>query len=331
MSVDEGRGAARFDSAAPAVDSYDRPAAEWLAEHLERGVLLAQGPMGSMPQAEVGASEVPPAYWNIAERSEVERIHALYRLLGADIAITNTFQASGPALARDGISETVERVNRPAVFCARRAAAPCTLGSMGPCGTDWTLVGDVGYRRALAAYREQARCLLEAGASGILLETFCSMRDIVPALAGVNDVLYGMPLLVSFAVDDDCDLLGDGLGIEAACLEALHSGASAVGVNCCSMLAATESVRRLARLTDKAIMVRPNAGAPHRADGGALSWDEDPVAFAEACAQWRADGARIVGACCGTGLRTLSAMAEVLESDHAPRGGRGARPKRPTP
>lgn len=295
-------------------ESYDRPSAEWLLEHLERGSLLAQGPMGSQLQSQVGAADIPPAYWNIAERAEVERIHALYRLLGADISITNTFQASAPALARDGIVEAADRVNRAAVSCARRAAAPVTLGSMGPCGVPWTLVGDDGYERARDAYREQARCLLESGASGILLETFCSVRDLAPALDGVGEVLDGMPLLVSFSVDDDCNLLGDGLNIEAACLEALHAGACAVGVNCCSLPAATESVRRLARLTDAAIMARPHSGFPHRDDDGLLVWDEDPAAFAEACVGWCADGARIVGACCGAGPRTLSAMAEALDA-----------------
>ncbi|MBS7157283.1 MAG: homocysteine S-methyltransferase family protein [Collinsella sp.] len=317
LFADGDRFVSGFESDRTDPSTYDRPAAEWLLEHLECGVLLVQGPMGSLLQSQVGAADIPAAYWNIAERAEVERIHRLYRLLGADIAITNTFQASGPALARDAIPESVERVNRAAVFCARRAAAPCTLGSMGPCGVEWTLAGDAGHAEAVGAYREQARSLLEAGASGILLETFCSMRDVVPALDGVGSVLYGMPLLVSFAVDDDCSLLGDGLSIEAACLEALHAGACAVGVNCCSIPAATESVRRLVRLTDRPIMVRPHAGMPRRTDEGELMWDENPAAFAEACELWCADGARIVGACCGAGPRTLSAMAEVIEDGRA--------------
>ena len=38
--------------------TYDRPAAEWLLEHLERGVLLAQGPMGSLLQSQIGRAHV---------------------------------------------------------------------------------------------------------------------------------------------------------------------------------------------------------------------------------------------------------------------------------
>ncbi len=293
-------------------EGYDRPGARWLERRISDGVLLVQGPMGSQLMSQVGAHDVPAAFWNVGEPQEVARLHALYRACGADAMLTNTFQASAPALARDGVTAPMRRVNREAVALARRAGAPCTLGSIGMCGIDWLVEDSAEYRAARAAYRDQARELLAAGVSGIMLETFTSTRALAPALEGALDAADGMPVLASFAIDDAGDLLGDGLNIEAACMFAQERGACSVGVNCCSVEAATAAVPRMVRAVPLPVSVRPNAGYPERADDGAPVWREQPEAFAAACPRWVADGARIVGSCCGAGPLTTCALSGVL-------------------
>lgn len=291
---------------------YNRARAASLIEALEAGTILAQGPMGSILMGELGAEEVPPAFWNLAEPQAVRRIHQLYVAAGAQMLITNTFQASEPALERDAIGPAMAEVNRAAVDNARAAHAAIVVGSIGPCGVSWTIEDSPAYRRARAAYRDQARALLVAGVDAILLETFCSVRDLTPALAGVADASCGMPMLVSFSIDDAGTLLGDGLSIEAAVLLAEKSGAAAVGVNCCSIDAATCAVPRMVRAARTPVMVRPNAGDPERDEEGCLRWDEDPGAFAEASRAWREAGARVIGACCGTTPVTTAALADAL-------------------
>ncbi len=306
-----GAGAMRprlFDSA-----GYDREGAAWLRERLGRDVLLMQGPMGTALMSQMGAEEVPAAYWNVADPQEVERLHWLYRTVGADIMLANTFQASEPALARDGIDAPMLEVNRAGVACAQRAGAPCTLGSVGPCGLDWEERETPAYREVRAAYREQAHALLSAGAHGLVLETFTSLHDVEPALVGAFDVADGMPVLASFAIDDDCLLLGDGSPIEDACALAARFDVAAVGVNCCSISAATAAVPRMVRAVRLPVAVRPNAGLPRRTDEGELAWDEDPAAFVAACARWCDDGAGIVGSCCGAGIMTTCELSGYLE------------------
>lgn len=292
---------------------YDRIGASWLTDRLGRFPLLMQGPMGSALMQYAGCEDVPAAYWNIAEPQEVIRLHSLYRAVGADIMLTNTFQASAPALARDGIGASMEDVNRAAVACAKRAGAPCVIGSMGPCGLSWEEPETSEFRAVRAAYREQAHALLDAGAHGILLETFTSLHDLQPALTGVMDVASGMPVLVSFAVDDECRLLGDGAELPRACKEASGYGVASVGVNCCSLAAANAAVPLMARAVDLPISVRPNAGAPHRDDEGALVWEDLTGRFADACARWCDDGASIVGGCCGTDVQVACVLSGCLE------------------
>lgn len=292
---------------------YDYAGAEWFKERLGKEVLLVQGPMGSELMQSALSQDVPAAYWNLADPETVERIHWLYRTVGADVMLTNTFQASAPALARDDIHADVARVNRSAVFRAKRAGAPCVLGSIGPCGLSWLKRGSDEYLDAVQAYRQQAIGLLGAGAHGVFLETFTSLRDLEPALLGALEVSEGLPVLVSFAIDDEANLLGDGQNIEAACMFAAKHGASSVGVNCCSLDAAQQVVGRMRRAVDLPISVRPNAGMPARSQDGAIRWTEDPEGFARACPGWIEAGATLVGSCCGAGVRTTSALASVLD------------------
>lgn len=299
-----------------ATDTYDRVGAERLLGLLSSGTLLAQGPMGSMLMSEFCAQDIPAAYWNVAEPQEVTRIHRLYMDAGAQVAITNTFQASAPALERDGIESSVKLVCAEAVACAHAAGARNVIGSVGPCGVDWFKEDSAEYRRARSAYREQLHALYAAGCQACMFETFTSIRDLEPAMAAAADVADGMPVFVSFAVDDAGELLGDGLNIEAAVLWAEKHGADGVGVNCCSIDAATACVPRMAHAACGYVMARPHAGIPSAGEDGSVSWDEDPEAFARASVSWARDGARLVGACCGATPASTCAMADALDRSH---------------
>lgn len=296
----------------PDTTYYNRAGAAEFMARLEREPLLMQGPMGSVLMADAGARDVPAAFWNLAEPQTVMHIHRLYEAAGAHILLTNTFQASHPALERDEIMPPMSEVNRAAVDNARAAHPQVLVGSMGPCGIDWTLPDSPEFRAARDAYRAQAHALLAAGVDALLLETFTSIRDVEPAIKGACDAADGMPVLVSFVVGEDANLLGDGLTIEGAVLYAEKHGARAVGVNCCSLEAATAAVPRMVRAARTPVMVRPNAGNPVEAEDGSLVWDERPERFAHACVEWLQAGARIVGGCCGTTARTTSALADVL-------------------
>ncbi len=292
---------------------YNRAGASELLQRLEDETLLVQGPMGSVLLSEPGAADIPPAFWNLAEPQTVARIHRLYEASGAQVMLTNTFQASGPALRRDGIARPMREVNRAAVDAGRAARPQFVAGSVGPCGLSWMREDSPEYRACRAAYRDQCHALLAAGVDALMLETFCSIRDLAPALGGALDCADGMPVLVSFAIDAEGNLLGDGLTIEGAIVYAERHGAAAVGVNCCALEAATRVLPRMVAAARTPVMVRPNAGDPVPAEDGSPVWHEDPEAFARACRAWRVGGARLVGACCGATARTTAAMADALE------------------
>ena len=273
---------------------YNRFGAEELTRRLSSETLLAQGPMGSVLLSEYDAADIPPAFWNLAEPQTVSRIHRLYVAAGAQVLITNTFQASSYALKHDQIAPSVAEVNRGAVDDARQAHPQLLLGSMGPIGIEWFAEDSVEYREIRGIAREQAHALLNAGVDGLLIETVTSIRNLQPTLAGARDAADGMPVLVSFVVDDKGDLLGDGLNIEAAVLYAEKHGANSVGVNCCSLAAANAAVPRMVASATTPVTVRPNVGDPVQTQDGPV-WHENPEAFARACIEWRHAGAAMVG------------------------------------
>ena len=236
---------------------YNRFGAEELTRRLSSETLLAQGPMGSVLLSEYDAADIPPAFWNLAEPQTVSRIHRLYVAAGAQVLITNTFQASSYALKHDQIAPSVAEVNRGAVDDARQAHPQLLLGSMGPIGIEWFAEDSAEFREIRGIAREQAHALLNAGVDGLLIETVTSIRNLQPMLAGARDAADGMPVLVSFVVDDKGDLLGDGLNIEAAVLYAEKHGANSVGVNCCSLAAANAAVRRMVASATTPVTVRP--------------------------------------------------------------------------
>lgn len=291
---------------------YNRFGAEELTRRLSSETLLAQGPMGSVLLSEYDAADIPPAFWNLAEPQTVSRIHRLYVAAGAQVLITNTFQASSYALKHDQIAPSVAEVNRGAVDDARQAHPQLLLGSMGPIGIEWFAEDSAEFREIRGIAREQARALLNAGVDGLLIETVTSIRNLQPMLAGARDAADGMPVLVSFVVDDKGDLLGDGLNIEAAVLYAEKHGANSVGVNCCSLAAANAAVPRMVASATTPVTVRPNVGNPVQTQDGPV-WHENPEAFARACIEWRHAGAAMVGSCCGTTAITTAAMAEALD------------------
>ena len=100
--------------------------------------------------------------------------------------------------------------------------------------------------------------------------------------------------------------------IEGAVLWAEKRGAEAVGVNCCSIAAATQALPRMVAAARTPVMVRPNAGMPVRDEDDTLTWPDGPEAFGRAVNDWVAAGAHLVGACCGATPQTTAAMADAL-------------------
>lgn len=258
----------------------------------------------------------------------IESIHRGYLEAGSDAVETNTFGGAQHVLSEFGLEGRCFEINRQAAEIARAACASFAtrdrprfvIGSMGP-GTKLITLGQIGWERMLASYREQVRGLLAGGADALLVET---AQDLLQAKCLVNACLAELdaagkspdevPILVSITIETMGTMLV-GSTIEAAMTALRQYPIASFGLNCATgPLEMGEHVAYLGRHWDRLISVMPNAGLPALIDGRTV-YPLGPEAFAEALRRFiHEEGVNIVGGCCGT---TPAHIAELAKIAHA--------------
>src|SRR5579862_7922895 len=119
--------------------------------------------------------------WNLTHPERVLKIQHNYVAAGADCLITNTFGGSRLMLKRHGHVGDLRAINQAGARIAREAFGGrqgFVLGDLGPLGAILEPYGDMTQDEARAAYEEQARALIEAGADAIIIETQTSLDEI---------------------------------------------------------------------------------------------------------------------------------------------------------
>src|ERR1700682_1498 len=101
-------------------------------------VLLMDGAMGTeLQRAGLKPGECGEL-WNLTHPDKVRAIHQAYVDAGAEVLLTNTFQANPAALARHNLDGQLGVICQAAVDLAREAAGPdrWVLADVGPCQND---------------------------------------------------------------------------------------------------------------------------------------------------------------------------------------------------
>jgi S-methylmethionine-dependent homocysteine/selenocysteine methylase/SAM-dependent methyltransferase len=252
----------------------------------------------------------------------VQAVHRRYAEAGCDVVSTNTWGL--PSLARpDGprLWETDARVHwldlaRRAIALARRGIADA--GRADTTAVAFSINGDLDCEDADELVRLLERAFQDGAPDLILLETLALVRDTTFATVG-RLLETGLPVWLSFrrCRHGVCGVFGqhwggpegDAFGRAARRFEDL--GAGALLVNCIPPDHIAGMVGWLRDFTDLPLGVYPNLG--YLSDAG-WSFDSDLGAadYAQLALGWRAEGAQIVGGCCGVGPDHLEAAARAL-------------------
>ena len=247
----------------------------------------------------------------------VARIHADYAGAGADVLTANTFRTQRRTLSRAGLGEQAAALTRLAVDLARREARRFAdersiqvVGSAPPledCYRPDLVPEPAALEREHA---EHAENLAEAGVDAILVETMNCSREAKAAVRAAR--IAGTPVLVSFVCWDGSHLLS-GEPLRVALDSVLPEDPDAVLVNClpASNVGACLPVLRA---SGKPFGAYCNLGAPTDSERCSRSEEYVPADLAERVAGWRADGARLLGGCCGTTPEHIRAIAQRLRS-----------------
>ncbi|MDQ0944651.1 methionine synthase [Streptomyces sp. V1I1] len=317
----------------PSADSRTR--IEALREALATRVVVADGAMGTMLQAQdptledfenlEGCNEV----LNATRPDIVRSVHEAYFEVGVDCVETNTFGANLAALGEYDVPERVFELSESGARIAREVADEFTastgqqrwvLGSMGP-GTKLPTLGHAPYVKLRDAYQQNAEGMIAGGADALLVETTQDLLQTKAAILGARRALdatgTNLPLICSVTVETTGTmLLGSEIGAALTALEPL--GIDMIGLNCATGPAEmSEHLRYLARHSRIPLSCMPNAGLPVLGKNGAhypLSAGE----LADAQETFvREYGLSLVGGCCGTTPEHLRQVVERVR-DLAP-------------
>jgi len=253
---------------------------------------------------------------------EVTHVHRNYIDVGCDVVTTNTWGL--PTALHDGgarLSEYSESVHwmdiaRRAVGLVREAARDAGRGD--EVAVAFSINGDVDTPDGRETIRLLSRAFEEEPPDLILLETLSLVRSstyaTVEALLGT-----GIPVWLSFrrCRDGVCGVYGehwggpegDAFGRAARRFEEM--GVGALAINCIPPDHVTGMLSWLRDFTDLPLGVYPNLGYL-----SAAGWREEPGVegrqYAELALRWRAEGAQIIGGCCGVRPEHLQAARQAL-------------------
>lgn len=235
----------------------------------------------------------------------LKQIYIDYINAGADIITTNTFRTQWRTLAKAGLADETERINRLAVDIA--VTARKEAGAARPvfiAGSITTL--EDCYRPDLTPppqelekeHREQVKLLADTPIDFFLLETFNSIREAVVAAKAVFTT--GKSLTVSFTANTRGDILNGDTWAEAV-KQLCPYGPTAILVNCVPETVATRALEKIKKVTELPFGAYANgAGKADNEDGWKFTDADRITDYACTCRGWIELGASIIGGCCGT-------------------------------
>ncbi|MGW7515372.1 methionine synthase [Streptomyces sp. NPDC054796] len=314
------------------------PRADALRQALAERVVVADGAMGTMIQAQdpslddfqqlEGCNEI----LNVTRPDIIRAVHEEYFAAGVDCVETNTFGANHAALGEYDITDRVYELSEKGVRIARDVADEFqakdgrdrwVLGSMGP-GTKLPTLGHAPYTVLRDAYQSNAEGMIAGGADALLVETTQDLLQTKASIIGARRAMdalgANLPLICSVTVETTGTmLLGSEIGAALTALEPL--GIDMIGLNCATGPAEmSEHLRYLAQHSRVPISCMPNAGLPVLGKDGAY-YPLTPGELADAHETFVRDyGLSLVGGCCGTTPEHLRQLVErVRGTEPTPR------------
>jgi 5-methyltetrahydrofolate--homocysteine methyltransferase len=333
--------------------SVERSRAPLLAEQLKSRILVLDGAMGTMIQAqkldeadfrgERFADHPSPLKGNndllsLTRPDVIKSIHTSFMEAGSDIIETNTFNSTSIAQADYGMEAAVYDLNLESARLARAAADEMSertpdqprfvAGTLGPTNRTASIspdVNDPGFRNVtfdelVIAYTEAIGGLVDGGVDILLIETVFDTLNCKAAIFAVesyfDDHDIRLPLMISATITDKSGRTLSGQTAEAFWNSVAHANPISVGLNCA--LGAGDLrpyIQELSRVAPIPVTVHPNAGLPNEFG----EYDDTPEGMAAVLGEFADSGlVNVVGGCCGTRPDHIAAIAARM-TDVEPR------------
>ena len=260
-------------------------------------------------------------------------IQRQYLEAGADIFVTNTFNANAISMSDYGMKHLVREINLEAGRLSRRLAdnymrehPERTIfvgGSVGPTNKTASISPDVNdpayravsYMDIYHAYYEQIDALLEGGVDLIMFETAFDTLNVKAGLDAAIQVIRDKdrpaPIILSLTLSGKSGCTFSGQTLKAFLTSIQHVPLLCVGLNC--SFGASDMKPFLTELAEVApyyICAYPNAGLPNQFG----RYDEAPESMAAKMKEFVDEGlVNIIGGCCGTTPEHIAQFRKLIK------------------
>ena len=300
-------------------------------EFLTNHTVVLDGAM-STPLERLGAdtnNDLWTAKALIDNEELVYEVHKMYFEAGADLIITDTYQANVQAFEKVGYSEKEARnLIKKAVKIAQKARDDYEnktgkhnyiAGTIGPYGAYLAngseYIGD--YELSVEEYQQfhlpRIEELVNAEVDILAIETQPKLDEVLAILELLKEKYPQQKVYVSYTLSDD-DTISDGTPLPRA-IHALedYSQVIAVGINCVKLELVEPALKNMKEITDKHLIVYPNSSAVYDPKSKTWSQPKTSATFEELIPNWYEAGARIIGGCCTTGPKEIKAVADFIK------------------
>ncbi|MCC8180278.1 MAG: homocysteine S-methyltransferase family protein [Planctomycetes bacterium] len=280
-------------------------------------LLLSDGALGTMLQAEGLQPGDCPEEWNLTHPDVVRKIIAGYVEVGSDLVATNTFGGTVYKMKKYGLADTIYDLNFAGVKLALEAAGDKAMvaASVGPTGEFLEPYGDVEEEEMEEAFFNQVKAQADAGAKAIIVETMTGIEEACCAVRAAKKVDLNLDVICTMTFDPGPNGFHTMMGVDCkrAAEELSKAGADILGANCGNgMEQMILLIRDYRAVTDKPLLVHSNAGVPELINGKTV-FRESPESMAAGVATLVEAGANIIGGCCGTTPEHIKAMGKELD------------------
>ena len=300
-------------------------------EFLTNNPVVLDGAM-STPLEKLGAdtnNDLWTAKALIDNEELVYEVHKMYFEAGADLIITDTYQANVQAFEKVGYSEKEARnLIKKAVKIAQKARDDYEnktgkhnyiAGTIGPYGAYLANGSEYrgDYELSTKEYQQfhlpRIEELVTTGVDILAIETQPKLDEVLAILELLKKKYPQQKVYVSYTLSDD-DTISDGTPLPRA-IHALedYSQVIAVGINCVKLELVEPALKNMKEITDKHLIVYPNSSTVYDPKSKTWSQPKTSVTFEELIPNWYEAGARIIGGCCTTGPKEIKAVADFIK------------------
>lgn len=279
-------------------------------DRLKNEILIGDGAMGTLLYSY--GKDTCFESLNLSHHEQIEQVHQAYIHAGADIIQTNTYAANYLKLQRYGLEDNVKEINSAAVKIAKKAVENKNVNILGTIGGNRGVKPQaISLEELKRSFREQLYCLLLEDVDGILLETFYDLEELETVLQ-ITKKETDIPVIAQLSIHE-IGILQNQISLASAFDRLENLGADVIGLNCRlgphHMIASLEQIP----LPKNAyISAYPNASLPSYIDGK-FEYKDNAEYFQKSAEEFRKQGVRLLGGCCGTTPEHIRNFAKVLK------------------